>query len=67
MADTSELLHLLKAGRILQYRQQNIALVSAAEGLEFEIFYAERWLAPDVEATVGDGRVIVFADSPYDQ
>ena len=33
MADAApELLHLLKAGRILQYRQQNVALVSAAEG-----------------------------------
>ncbi len=67
MAESTELLHLLKAGRILQYRQQNIALMSAAEGVEFEIFYAERWLAPDLEVSVGDGCVVVLADTPYDR
>lgn len=62
-----ELLHLLKAGRILQYRQQNVALVSAPEGAEFEIVYAQRWLAPDLEVTVGDGAIVILSDSPYSQ
>jgi|GEM_PF-3098659 len=65
MAESSELLHLVKAGRILQYRQQNIAILSADEGTEFEIFYAKRWLAPDLTVSVGDGCVVVFADTPY--
>ncbi|MDW3217057.1 MAG: hypothetical protein R8F63_00480 [Acidimicrobiales bacterium] len=63
--DAPELLHLLKAGRILQYRQQNVALVSADEGVEFDITYAERWLAPDLDVSVGDGAVIILSDSPY--
>ncbi|MFT7610284.1 MAG: hypothetical protein ACI9MX_003368 [Candidatus Aldehydirespiratoraceae bacterium] len=62
-----ELLHLLKAGRILQYRQQNVALVSAEEGVEFDITYAARWLAPDLEVKVGDGAVVILSDSPYTQ
>ena len=66
MADEApELLHLLKAGRILQYRQQNVALVSAAEGTEFDITYAERWLAPGLEVKVGDGSLVILSDSPY--
>ncbi|MEQ8842211.1 MAG: hypothetical protein RIB98_14605 [Acidimicrobiales bacterium] len=68
MADgTPQLLHLLKAGRILQYRQQNVALVSAPEGTEFDITYAERWLAPDLEVQVGDGAIVILSDSPYSQ
>lgn len=67
MADAPELLHLLKAGRILQYRQQNVALVSAAEGTEFDITYAERWLAPGLEVSVGDGALVLLSDSPYTQ
>jgi len=67
MTDAPELLHLLKAGRILQYRQQNVALVSADEGTEFDIFYAERWVAPDLKVRVGDGALIVLSDSPYRQ
>ncbi len=66
MADEApEILHLLKAGRILQYRQQNVALVSAAEGTEFDIGYAERWLAPDLRVAVGDGAIVILSDSPY--
>jgi hypothetical protein len=66
MADEApEILHLLKAGRILQYRQQNVALVSAAEGTEFDIGYAERWLAPDLDVSVGDGTIVILSDSPY--
>lgn len=61
------LLHLLKAGRILQYRQQNVALVSAPEGTEFDIVYAERWLAPDLDVTVDEGAIIILSDSPYAQ
>lgn len=67
MADPPEILHLLKAGRILQYRQQNVALVSAAEGTEFDISYAERWLAPGLEVAVGDGAIVILSDSPYDR
>ncbi len=58
-------MYLLKSGRILQYRQQNVAILSAPEGAEFEIFYSRRWLPPDLEITTGDGAVVVFADSPY--
>ena len=66
MADEApELLHLLKAGRILQYRQQNVALVSAKEGAEFDISYAKRWVAPDLEIEVGDGAIVILSDSPY--
>lgn len=68
MADEpSQLLHLLKAGRILQYRQQNVALVSAPEGTEFDITYAERWLAPGLEVVVGEGAIVILSDSPYAQ
>ena len=68
MADEGpHLLHLLKAGRILQYRQQNVALVSAPEGTEFDITYAERWLAPDLEVEVGEGVLVILSDSPYSQ
>ena len=68
MADQApDLLHLLKAGRILQYRQQNVALLSAAEGTEFDITYAERWLAPDLRVSVGDGAIVILSDSPYSQ
>jgi len=62
---TADLLHLMKAGRILQYRQQNVALVSAPEGTEFEITYADRWLAPGTDVGVGDGAIVVLGDSPY--
>ncbi len=56
MADEApQLLHLLKAGRILQYRQQNVALVSAPEGTEFDITYAERWLPPRPPPRGGGG------------
>jgi hypothetical protein len=68
MADSSpQLLHLLKAGRILQYRQQNVALVSAPEGTTFDITYAERWLAPDLRVSVGEGAIVILSDSPYSQ
>lgn len=68
MADEAPaLLHLLKAGRILQYRHQNVALVSAPEGTEFDITYADRWLAPDLAVAVGDGAVVILSDSPYSQ
>jgi hypothetical protein len=68
MADAApELLHLLKAGRILQYRQQNVALVSAEEGVEFDITYAERWVVPDLDVKVGDGAIVILSDSPYSQ
>ena len=68
MADEApQLLHLLKAGRILQYQQQNVALVSAPEGTEFDITYAQRWLAPGLEVTVGEGAIIILSDSPYSQ
>lgn len=63
--DAPPLLHLLKAGRVLQYRQQNVALVSAEQGTEFEITYAERWLAPDLAVTVGDEAIVILSDSPY--
>jgi hypothetical protein len=62
-----ELLHLLKAGRILQYRQQNVALVSAPEGTEFDITYAARWLVPGLEVEVGEGAIVILSDSPYSQ
>ncbi|MEZ5246268.1 MAG: hypothetical protein R2707_14295 [Acidimicrobiales bacterium] len=68
MADEApQLLHLLKAGRILQYRQQNVALVSAPEGTEFDIVYAERWLAPGLDVEVGEGAIVILSDSPYSQ
>jgi hypothetical protein len=68
MADEAlQLLHLLKAGRILQYRQQNVALVSAPEGTEFDIVYAARWLAPGLEVEVGEGAIVILSDSPYSQ
>ena len=68
MADEApQLLHLLKAGRILQYRQQNVALVSAPEGTEFDIVYAERWLAPGLEVEVDEGVIVILSDSPYSQ
>ena len=59
------ILHLMKGGRILQYRQQNVAMVGAPEQSEFEIFYGSRWLAPDTAVGVGDSAIIVFGDSPY--
>jgi len=60
------MLHLLKAGRVLQYRQQNVAMLSAPDGAEFTITYATRWLAPDVTVAAGDDALVSMADSPYD-
>ena len=67
MAEPPDTLHLLKAGRILQYRQQNVAMVSADEGAEFEIVYASRWIAPGTTATVGDPALVILSDSPYER
>lgn len=67
MAPPEELLHLLKAGRILQYRQQNVALISAPDGAEFSITYADRWVAPDLRVREGDPAIVVLSDSPYDR
>ncbi len=52
---------------MLQYRQQNVALVSAPEEAEFQISYAERWLAPGLEVRVGEPAVVVLSDSPYER
>lgn len=60
------MLYLLKGSRVQEYHQQNVAIVGAAESDRFEITYSDRWIAPGVEVTTGDGCVIVFADSPYE-
>ncbi|RMH74729.1 MAG: hypothetical protein D6683_12385 [Actinomyces sp.] len=59
------LVYLLKSGRKLQYRQQNVAIVSAEEGAEFETFYANRWLPEPLRVHEGDGAVVVLGDTPY--
>lgn len=59
------MLYLLKASRIAEYRQQNVAILGADEGERFTIRYGHRWVQPGLSANIGDGCMIVFADTPY--
>ncbi|MCX7621325.1 MAG: hypothetical protein N2037_10840 [Acidimicrobiales bacterium] len=60
------MLYLLKGSRIREYHQQNVAILGAAEGEQFEIAYGARWVQPGLALKPGDGGVIVYSDSPYE-
>ena len=60
------MLYLIKSSRVQEYHQQNVAIVGSVESERFTISYADRWIADDLKISVGDGCVIVFADTPYD-
>lgn len=61
------MLYLLKASRIAEYHQQNVAILGADEHVKFTVRYGHRWVQPDLSVAVGDGCVIVFSDSPYQE
>ncbi|MCB0991633.1 MAG: hypothetical protein KDB16_11680, partial [Acidimicrobiales bacterium] len=62
---TGEVLFLVKSSRVREYHQQNLAILAAPDGANFEISYNRRWIQPGLAVAVGDGACIVFADSPY--
>ncbi len=64
-ASGAPVLYLLKASRIAEYHQQNVAILGADEGERFVIRYGHRWVQPGLQVAVGDGTVIVFSDTPY--
>ena len=64
-ADIHDTLFLIKSSRIREYRQQNLAILSAPDGDIIETSYNARWVQPGLELQRGTGCAIVFADSPY--
>lgn len=48
-----------------EYHRQNIDILSAPEHAAFEVSYSNRWIQSGLRPEEGEGAVIVFADSPY--
>lgn len=61
------MLYLLKASRIREYHQQNVAILGAPEGDEVRIGYNLRWVQPGLLPVEGQGCVLVFSDNPWAQ
>ena len=59
-------LFFLKGSRVREYQKENLAILAAPEGELVDISYSRRWVTPGVRVPVGEGGVIVFADSPYE-
>lgn len=60
------MLYLVKASRVREFRLQNVEILSAPDGRTIPVAYKRRWIQPGLTPKVGDGCVVVFADSPYD-
>jgi hypothetical protein len=58
-------LYLIKASRVQEYHQQNVAILGAPDDDIISITYSETWVTPGVEMQAGMACVIVFADTPY--
>jgi hypothetical protein len=58
-------LYLIKASRVQEYHQQNVAILGAPDDEVISITYSETWITPGVAMTAGMACVIVFADTPY--
>jgi hypothetical protein len=58
-------LYLIKASRVQEYHQQNVAILGAPDDDIISITYSETWVTPGVQMHAGMACVIVFADTPY--
>ena len=58
------MLYLIKASRVQEYHQQNVAILGAPDDEVISITYSETWITPGVAMTAGMACVIVFADTP---